>query len=136
MLAVEEVPKSEIQRYGIVSLGQHSNAIERIVEKPAPENAPSNLAVTGRYILTPRIFELLENTKKGVGDEIQLTDAIAVLLQEEKVTAFPFDGRRYDCGSRMGFLEATIAYALKRPELRERLRTYLTEVVESLNVSV
>lgn len=135
VLAIEEVPRSEAHRYGIVSLGRHSNAIETIVEKPEPKEALSNLAVTGRYILTPRIFELLEKTKKGVGGEIQLTDAIAALLQEEKVTAFPFDGRRYDCGSHMGFLEATIAYALKRPELRERLHAYLTEVIEGSNVS-
>ncbi|MCB1826816.1 MAG: UTP--glucose-1-phosphate uridylyltransferase GalU [Coxiellaceae bacterium] len=130
VLAVEEIPPSETNRYGIVSLARHSNAIEGIVEKPDPSVAPSNLAVTGRYILTPRIFELLEQTSKGVGGEIQLTDAIATLLKEQKVMAFPFNGRRYDCGSRVGFLEATIAYALKRPELRERLQVYLTELVE------
>jgi len=132
VLAVEEVLAKDTNRYGIVSLAHHSKAIEGIVEKPDPKNAPSNLAVTGRYILTPRIFTLLENTEKGVGGEIQLTDAIAALLNEENVTAFPFNGRRYDCGSRMGFLEATIAYALKRPELRERLQQYLCEVVESV----
>lgn len=132
VLAVEEIPKKETNRYGIVSLAHHSNAIENIIEKPDPDDAPSNLAVTGRYILTPRIFSLLENTEKGVGGEIQLTDAIAALLAEESVTAFPFNGRRYDCGSRVGFLEATIAYALKRPELRERLQQYLCDVVESI----
>jgi len=147
VLAVEKVPLKDTNRYGIVSLqsplpsgervrvrGKNAEAflIEDIIEKPSPENAPSNLAVTGRYILTPRIFSLLEETGKGVGGEIQLTDAIAKLLKEEQVTAFPFTGRRYDCGSRMGFLEATIAYALKRPELSERLKRYLSEVVEAL----
>ena len=132
VLAVEEIPQKDTHRYGIVSLVNHSNQIEAIVEKPAPADAPSNLAVTGRYILTPRIFELLDKTEKGVGGEIQLTDAIAKLIEEESITAFPFNGRRYDCGSRMGFLEATIAYALKRPELRERLSRYLSSVVETL----
>ena len=134
VLAVEEVPQKDTGRYGIVSLARHSNRIEAIVEKPKPEVAPTNLAVTGRYILTPRIFDLLEETEKGIGDEIQLTDAIAKLLDEESITAFPFNGRRYDCGSRMGFLEATIAYALKRPDLSERLKRYLVGLVESLNI--
>ena len=129
ILAVEEVPQKDTNRYGIVSLGRHSNLIKSIVEKPEPQMAPSNLAVTGRYILTPRIFSLLEKTEKGVGGEIQLTDAIAALLKEESITAFPFNGRRYDCGSRLGFLEATIAYALKRPDLRDRLQVYLQEIV-------
>ena len=110
---------------------QQPHFIKAIVEKPKPEVAPSNLAVTGRYILTPRIFDLLEKTEKGVGGEIQLTDAISELLKEERITAFPFNGRRYDCGSRMGFLEATIDYALKRPELADRLRRYLGGVVEA-----
>jgi len=132
VLAVEEIPNKDSDRYGIVSLVKETNRISAIVEKPKPDVAPSNLAVTGRYILTPRIFEILEQTGKGVGGEIQLTDAIAELLKEETVTAFPFNGRRYDCGSRMGFLEATIAYALKRPELGERLKHYLGEVVEAL----
>lgn len=132
VLAVEEIPQKDTDRYGIVSLAKHSHLIEAIVEKPKPELAPSNLAVTGRYILTPRIFDFLEATEKGVGGEIQLTDAIAKLLEEENITAFPFNGRRYDCGSRMGFLEATIAYALKRPDLNERLKQYLCDVVEDL----
>lgn len=134
VLAVEEVPTKDTHRYGIVSLAKHSNAIDAIVEKPEPKNAPSRLAVTGRYILTPHIFELLEHTKRGVGGEIQLTDAIAALLKTETVTAFPFNGHRYDCGSRIGFLEATIAYALKRPELRDRLQQYLKRKVDEFEV--
>ena len=87
--------------------------------------APSNLAVVGRYLLTPRIFELLEKTQSGAGGEIQLTDAIADLLQEERVLAYRFDGKRYDCGSKLGYLQATVEYALKHPELKGRFREYL-----------
>jgi UTP--glucose-1-phosphate uridylyltransferase len=103
--------------------------IKGIVEKPTPAAAPSNLGVVGRYILTPRIFSLLENTARGSGNEIQLTDAIAKLLTMETVYAYQFEGKRYDCGSKMGYLEATIAYALKHPELahefKRRLEDYL-----------
>ena len=134
VLAVEQIPASDTDKYGIVSMHdapEHPNQISAIVEKPGPEEAPSTLAVTGRYILSPRIFELIEKTEMGVGGEIQLTDAIAALIKEESVVAFPFAGRRYDCGSRMGFLEATLAYALKRPELRDRLQLLLKELVET-----
>ncbi len=128
VLAVEKIPLSETNKYGIVSLVNQAvfpNQIKAIVEKPQPKDAPSNLAVIGRYILSPRIFELLEHTEKGVGGEIQLTDAIAKLLWEEPVTAFEFKGTRYDCGSKLGFLQATIAYALKRADLNEPLRDFL-----------
>jgi len=128
LLAVETVPLEDTDRYGIVTLAPQSNIVTQIVEKPKPQNASSNLAVVGRYILTPRIFKLLEKTEKGAGGEVQLTDAIATLLIEEQVSAFAIRGRRYDCGSPMGFLEATIAYALKRPELRRRLQAYLDEM--------
>ncbi len=128
LLAVETVPLENTDRYGIVTLAPQSNVIAKIVEKPKPDNAASNLAVIGRYILTPRIFKLLENTEKGAGGEVQLTDAIAMLLIEEQVRAFPLNGHRYDCGSPMGFLEATITYALKRPELRQRLQAYLCKM--------
>ncbi len=132
VLAVEEVPQSETDKYGIVSLAQNSDIaqqINAIVEKPDPKDAPSNLAVIGRYILTPRIFELLESTQSGVGGEIQLTDAIAKLLQEQPVSAFAFEGVRYDCGSKLGFLTATIAYALKRPDLGSRFKQFLREKI-------
>jgi UTP--glucose-1-phosphate uridylyltransferase len=96
-----------------------------IVEKPQPADAPSNLAVVGRYILTPRIFELLEQTRAGAGGEIQLTDAIARLLAEEPVFGYAFEGRRFDCGSKLGYLEATVHYGLQHPELGQAFRVYL-----------
>jgi UTP--glucose-1-phosphate uridylyltransferase len=99
--------------------------VKEIVEKPAPELAPSNLAVVGRYILTPRIFHHLERGVPGAGGEIQLTDAIAALLKEEKVLAYRFEGVRYDCGSKLGYLQATIAYARKHPEVAAEFNDYL-----------
>ena len=106
--------------------------LTNIVEKPKPEEAPSNLAVVGRYILTPRIFDLLTNLPRGAGGEIQLTDGIARLLDHEFVLAHAFEGKRYDCGSKLGYLEATVAYGLKHPEtggqFRELLRQYASGV--------
>ncbi|WP_423064213.1 UTP--glucose-1-phosphate uridylyltransferase GalU [Candidiatus Paracoxiella cheracis] len=131
IVAVETIPIEQSDKYGIVSLDKHDADVSRvnaIVEKPTPAQAPSNLAVTGRYILTPRIFDLLEHTERGVGGEVQLTDAISALLKEEQIFAYPFQGRRYDCGNQMGLLEATIAYALKRPDLNGRLRQYLEQL--------
>lgn len=134
VLAVETVAPTETSQYGIVSLAEQilgGYEINGIVEKPAPEQAPSNLAVVGRYILTPRIFELLSLTGKGVGGEIQLTDAIHALLSYEKVVAFPFQGKRYDCGSKLGFLEATVVHALRRPDLGEAFRAILKKLLAS-----
>lgn len=131
IVAVETIPIEQSDKYGIVSLDKRDADVSRvnaIVEKPTPAQAPSNLAVTGRYILTPRIFDLLEHTERGVGGEVQLTDAISALLKEEQIFAYPFQGRRYDCGNQMGLLEATIAYALKRPDLNGRLRQYLEQL--------
>ncbi len=128
VLGVEEVPKAETDKYGIVKaelFGDHISRVNAIVEKPNPKDAPSNLAVVGRYILTPRIFELLETTERGAGGEIQLTDAIARLLLEEQVIAYQFQGTRYDCGSKLGYLMATVEYALKHKELSEDFRKYL-----------
>ena len=118
VLGVETVHLSQTGSYGIVEIDstQEGQRIRSIVEKPKPEDAPSNLAVVGRYILTPRIFELLTNLPRGAGNEIQLTDGIAKLLEYESVWAYAFDGRRYDCGSKIGYLEATLAYGLKHPE--------------------
>jgi UTP--glucose-1-phosphate uridylyltransferase len=128
VIAVEQVPAENTDQYGIVSLGENYQ-IRSIVEKPKPALAPSRLGVVGRYILSPRIFNLLEQVIPGVGGEIQLTDAIAELVKEESIIAYPFEGKRYDCGSKLGFLEATIAYALRRPDLgpalRERLKNLL-----------
>ena len=135
VLAVESVPMAETDKYGVVSIDQGAslpNQLNGIVEKPDPAQAPSNLAVIGRYILNPAIFELLENTQHGVGGEIQLTDAIAALLVSDPVLAHAFEGVRYDCGSKLGFLKATMAYALKHPELKIRFKDYLRSVVDSL----
>jgi UTP--glucose-1-phosphate uridylyltransferase len=128
IVAVQQIALEESKKYGIVDIAGGNMpfaALSGIVEKPAPSAAPSNLGVVGRYILTPRIFSLLENTRHGSGGEIQLTDAIAKLLQEQKVYAYQFEGKRYDCGSKLGYLEATIAYALKHPELAEDFKLTL-----------
>ncbi len=128
VLGVQEVPKSETDKYGIVSVGEDDGEVARItniIEKPKPVQAPSNLAVVGRYLLTPAIFGQLERTGRGSGGEIQLTDAIANLLEDEKVLAYRFRGVRYDCGSKLGYLKATVQYALKHPELREEFLAYL-----------
>lgn len=128
LLGVEEVAAEDTDKYGIVkaaTMDERLSRVERIVEKPKPAHAPSTLAVVGRYILTSRIFELLETTGRGAGGEIQLTDAIAALLKEEQVLAYRFSGRRYDCGSKLGYLEATVEYALKHPELSDEFRSYL-----------
>jgi len=120
VIGVQEVPRNQTRQYGIVSTEAESGDVQRIsaiVEKPAPEAAPSNLAVIGRYILAPRIFGHLARTQGGSGGEIQLTDAISSLLQEEAVLAYRFHGTRYDCGSKLGYLQATIAYGRKHPEV-------------------
>ncbi len=119
ILGVETVDPQQTGSYGIVEVDKETGGqrIRSIVEKPHPDEAPSNLAVVGRYILTPRIFNLLTDLPRGAGGEIQLTDAIARLLQHEPVWAHAFDGVRYDCGSKLGYLEATVAYGLKHPEV-------------------
>jgi len=128
VLAVQEVPREETSQYGIVKVEPGPDGEMRVVsmvEKPAPADAPSNLAVVGRYLLTPRIFDKLEQTRAGTGGEIQLTDAIAALLKDEPVIAYPFEGKRYDCGSKLGYLEATVEIGLAHPELGERFSSYL-----------
>ena len=129
-IACERVPREDVSSYGIVETHQIRNGlgeIRRIVEKPKREDAPSNLAVVGRYILTPRIFKLLEGTQRGSGGEIQLTDAIAALLAKERVMAYRFAGRRFDCGSKLGYLEATVELGLKHPEVGPAFARYLEE---------
>lgn len=131
VLGVNEVNPEDVSSYGIVKLADKSlkfKKIEAIVEKPTQENAPSNLAAVGRYILTPRIFNELRNTPRGVGGEIQLTDAISEVLHYEAIFAHIIDGKRYDCGSKLGYLEATIGYGLKHPEIGEQLRDYLKQL--------
>ncbi|HEX7031270.1 MAG TPA: UTP--glucose-1-phosphate uridylyltransferase GalU [Gammaproteobacteria bacterium] len=129
VIGVQEIAKEDSSKYGVIKPAKDSNGslvrIEDIVEKPKPEAAPSNLGVVGRYVLTPRIFELLKKTQRGSGGEIQLTDAIAALLEYESVWACRFEGRRYDCGSKFGYLEATVELALEHPELREEFHNYL-----------
>ncbi|MEP7056964.1 MAG: UTP--glucose-1-phosphate uridylyltransferase GalU [Caldimonas sp.] len=128
IIAVQEVPAEHTRRYGIVAgaaLGERLVDISRIVEKPAPEVAPSRLGVAGRYILTPRVFDEIANQPRGVGGEIQLTDGIAALLKHEKVYAYRYDGRRYDCGSKEGWLQANVELALEHPELGADFRAYL-----------
>jgi UTP--glucose-1-phosphate uridylyltransferase len=130
ILATQEVPLKDTNKYGIVALDKNStkkNSVISIIEKPHPDNAPSNLAVIGRYILTPRIFHHLEHIENGAVGEIQLTDGIAKLLQEEPVKACRFKGTRYDCGSKFGYLQATVEYALKHPEVCVEFTKYLRE---------
>jgi UTP--glucose-1-phosphate uridylyltransferase len=128
ILGVERVDPSETQSYGIVkahSVETNLGKVDQIVEKPKPEDAPSNLAVVGRYILTPTIFDKLAYVPRGAGGEIQLTDAIAMLLHDEPVLAHEFHGRRYDCGSKLGYLIASVEQGLKHPEVSEDFRKYL-----------
>lgn len=135
VVAVEKIPRSETKKYGVVDIDSSKMPvalINGIVEKPQPEVAPSNYGVVGRYILTPRIFKLLEEITHGSGGEIQLTDGIAKLLLEESVYALQFDGKRYDCGSKLGYLEATLAYALKHPELAHDFKQSLRGFVECM----
>ncbi|HEY8507401.1 MAG TPA: UTP--glucose-1-phosphate uridylyltransferase GalU, partial [Steroidobacteraceae bacterium] len=132
VLGVEVVPQKDTERYGIVEVEAQESATSRIrsiVEKPKPAAAPSNLAVVGRYILTPSIFEHLERIGQGAGGEIQLTDGIAALMREEAIYAHRFQGKRYDCGSKLGYLQATVEYALGHPMLGADFRKYLRNVV-------
>ena len=128
ILGVETVNPEDTDQYGIVKTDDSEKQLSNvgaIIEKPRPADAPSNLGVVGRYILTPTIFDLLEHTQRGAGGEIQLTDAIAQLLKVEDVKAFKFGGKRYDCGSKLGYLEATVEYALKHPSLKDDFLNYL-----------
>jgi len=131
LIGVQTVPKDEVQSYGIVEgevAGDRLWKVNSMVEKPDPRETSSNIAIVGRYILTPTIFDHLAKVEKGAGDEIQLTDAIMKQLQEEKVLAYKFLGKRYDCGNKLGYLEATVEYALKHPELHEKFREYLKQL--------
>jgi len=128
VIAVQEVPLDHVRRYGIVAGepdGERLLKIRQIVEKPAPENAPSRLGVAGRYILTPAVFEQIRQQARGASGELQLTDGIAGLLKTEAVHAYAYVGKRHDCGSKEGFLEATVEIALSHPEVGQRFRDYL-----------
>ena len=128
VLAVQEVPLDQTRRYGIVAgekCGEHLMKVSAMVEKPAPDVAPSRMAVAGRYILTPAVFRHIRSQKPGVGGELQLTDGIASLMTEESVYAFEYAGKRYDCGSKEGFLQATVELALQHPQVGAQFRAYL-----------
>lgn len=129
ILGVQTVNQEDVNKYGIVD-GIHIEdrvyKVKKLVEKPAIEEAPSNVAILGRYIITPQIFDILQNTKPGKGGEIQLTDALQTLIESEAMYAYNFEGKRYDVGDKLGFLQATVEYALKREELREPFIEYLT----------
>jgi UTP--glucose-1-phosphate uridylyltransferase len=129
VIAVENVPKEDVSKYGIIETTKANNnslyKINSIVEKPLPEEAPSTLGVVGRYVLSPEIFNCLEETPMGAGNEIQLTDAISILLDKESVYAYEIEGKRYDCGSKLGYMQASVQYALKDTDIKEEFQVYL-----------
>lgn len=133
VLGVQQVQQSDVHKYGIVNgktIDERIYRVDDLVEKPATENAPSNVAILGRYIIMPSIFEVLEKTAPGANGEIQLTDALNQLARNEAVYAYEFEGRRYDVGDKQGFLEATVEFALRRPQLRESFLDYLKGIVQ------
>ena len=128
VIGTQTVDMSESDKYGMVAgpkVADRLSMVDEIIEKPAPAEAPSDQAIVGRYILTPAIFDILKNTERGAGGEIQLTDGIAVLRKSEEVYAYSFEGTRYDCGSKIGYLQATVEFALKHDELADEFRSYL-----------
>ncbi|MDU6248757.1 MAG: UTP--glucose-1-phosphate uridylyltransferase, partial [Paeniclostridium sordellii] len=134
ILGVQEVEKENTDKYGILDCKYIEDRVYKVkdmVEKPSIEEAPSNIAILGRYIITPAIFEILEKQEPGKGGEIQLTDALKTLAQHEAIYAYNFEGRRYDVGDKLGFLEATIDFALKRDNLKDGLIDYMQSIVES-----
>jgi len=131
VIAVEEVPREQTQKYGIVDakyISERVSFIQHMVEKPKPENAPSNLAIVGRYVLPGKIFEKLENVTPGAGGEIQLTDGIAALLKEQRFLAYRFQGTRFDCGSKIGLVQATVHMALQSPDIAKSTRDFLSTI--------
>lgn len=135
VLALEKVPVQEVNRYGVISGDKEWDSVFRInslIEKPDPQHAPSNMAIIGRYILTPDIFDILEGAKPGKGGEIQLTDAINVLLKKRPVYGYLFGGKRYDAGDKLGYLKATVDFALKNPDLSKSFSKYLLDVAKGL----
>lgn len=136
ILGVQQVPQQDVSKYGIVK-GMHIEdrvyKVKDLVEKPRVEEAPSNIAILGRYIITPQIFDILDNTQPGKGGEIQLTDALRTLIQNEAMYAYDFEGRRYDVGDKLGFLEATVEFALKREDLQKPFLKYLNSLKNNDN---
>lgn len=137
ILGVQQVPEENVSKYGIVK-GMHIEdrvyKVKDLVEKPSLKEAPSNIAILGRYIITPSIFDILDNTVPGKGGEIQLTDALKTLMHNEAMYAYNFEGRRYDVGDKMGFLQATVEFALKREEIREPFMKYIRSLSEVHNL--
>lgn len=134
ILGVQEIPNEDISKYGIVDVKHIEGRVHKVkglVEKPTVKNAPSNIAILGRYIINPAIFEILEKTKPDKGGEIQLTDALEELAQKEAIYAYECEGKRYDVGNKQGFLEATVEFALRREDLRDDFLKYLVQIVES-----
>jgi UTP--glucose-1-phosphate uridylyltransferase len=132
LVGVQNIDPNETASYGIVAaepMASRLSRVTQIVEKPKPADAPSNLAVVGRYVLTPRIFHHLRHIDRGAGGELQLTDAIAALLKEQQVLAYEFEGKRYDCGSKLGYLEATVEYALNHSEVGAEFKSYLQQKI-------
>lgn len=133
ILGVQEVANEDVSKYGIVE-GMHIEGrvykVNGLVEKPSIEEAPSNVAILGRYIINPAIFDILEHTEPGKGGEIQLTDALKELAQKEAMYAYNFEGKRYDVGNKLGFLEATVEFALRREDLRDEFLEYLVNVIK------
>lgn len=137
VVGVQNVPQEDVSRYGIVGsvpIREKLSKVSQLVEKPNPEYAPSTLAIIGRYILTPKIFDFLENAQAGVGGEIQLTDALTQLNAIEGIMAYQFSGRRYDVGEKLGFIEATLELALEQPELRDSVRKLMMKLTDSQRV--
>lgn len=135
MIAVMDVPREHTNRYGILSPGSEDGGlveVKGLVEKPDPANAPSNKAVIGRYILQPEVFDLLERQEPGAGNEIQLTDSLAAMIGDKPFHGLSFEGTRFDCGDKLGFLQATIAYALSRDDLSDGLKDYLRDLTPTL----
>jgi len=135
VIAVEEVPRDKVSRYGIVGgkeIGNNIMQLDQLIEKPDIDKAPSNLAIAGRYILTPEIFPALEKTARGKGNEIQLTDALKIVLSRENIISATIEGKRYDIGNKLDFLKTTVEFALKRKEFAEPFANYLREIVRDL----
>ena len=136
VIAVETVPKDKVSRYGIVGGAKVSDNImelDQLIEKPSVKEAPSNLAIAGRYILTPQIFDALEKTARGKGNEIQLTDALRILQKQESLYSITIEGKRYDIGNKLDYIKTTIEYGLKRDEFKEPLAEFLKEIVSGMN---
>lgn len=135
VVGVQKVPMSEVSKYGVISPGKSIGRLHELkgmVEKPQVDEAPSDLAILGRYVLSPEIFEILEHTEKGKGGEIQLTDAICSLIGRESVYAYEFEGKRYDVGDKLGFLQATVEFALGRPDLKDKFAAYLKQIASQV----